>query len=377
MMFGKTPRDDGIRFPGRGQDRGAGAGAGSGADRATEEFLRRALAGEAETVEISPDALGQIRGRIARRRARWWLPLPGPLRVAAVTTMAAAAIAAVVVGLGAGVPWSGGSGPSGTGDRGGVAGGGPAGGRPVPTANLPVYYLGPAGAGGRLYREYHQVPVAGGSVPARIEAAVGAMLGLPASDPDYRSPWPIGARVAGVSVNGATVSVDLTGAATNDVDPDTARMALEQLVWTATAASVPPGQATGLTGVLLRLDGRAVTTLWGIAVPGQPLHRRPAADVLAPVWVIDPQQGMTEGHNVTVNLAGIVPEATMRLRLRDAAGTVISDQSVRLSKAAPQVGMASVALTGLPTGSYTIEGYVVSGRDGSEQWLDDHEFTVG
>ncbi|GIH17306.1 GerMN domain-containing protein [Rugosimonospora africana] len=357
MTFGKTPRPW-----------------GTAGDREMGDLLRRALSGEAGTVEASPDALGRIRERIDRRRARWWLPLPGSLRVVAVTAVAAAVAAAVVVGLGTGLPHSGTTGLSGTG---GVAGNGPAGGRPVLTANLPVYYLGPASAGGRLYREYHRIPVADGSVTARIEAAVGAMLGLPASDPDYRSPWPAGARVAGASVEGGTASVDLTGAATDDVDADTARMALEQLVWTATAASVPPGQTTGLTAVRLSVNGHLATALWGVEVPDQPLHRRPAVDVLAPVWVIDPQQGATEGHDFTVNLAGIVPEATMRLRIRDAGGTVVNDQSVHLSAGAPQTGQASVKITGLPTGTYTVEGYLVSERDGSEQWSDDHRFTVG
>lgn len=360
MTFGKPRRADGRR-PASAGDAGIG------------ELLRRSLSHEAGTVEVAPDALGRIRERIERRRAPWWLPAPG-LRVAAVAAVAVATVAAVVVGLDAGLPHPGTTGLSGTGR---VTGGGSPAGRPVATANLPVYYLGPASEGGRLYREYHQIPVSGASVTARVEAAVGAMLGLPPSDPDYRSPWPDGARVAGVSVDGPTVTVDLTGAATGDIDPGTARMALEQLVWTATAASVPPGRSAGLTGVRLRVDGRAVTELWGVPVPGQPLHRRAAVDVLAPIWVIDPQQGATEGHDFTVNLAGIVPEATMRLRIRTAGGAVVSDQSVHLSTGAPQVGAASVKITGLPAGSYTVEGYLVSERDGSERWADDHRFTVG
>jgi hypothetical protein len=359
MTFGEPRRAHGRR-PAGADDPGIG------------ELLRRSLSHEAGAVEVVPDALGRIRERIDRRRAPRWLPAPG-LRVASVAAVAAAAVAAVV-GLDAGLPHPGTAGLSGTGR---VTGGGSSAGRPVPTANLPVYYLGPASSGGRLYREYHRIPVSGASVTARIEAAVGAMLGLPASDPDYRSPWPAGARVAGVSVDGPTASVELTGAATNDVDPDTARMALEQLVWTATAASVPAGRSAGLTGVRLRMDGRAVTQLWGVPVPGQPLHRRAAVDVLAPIWVIDPQQGATEGHDFTVNLAGIVPEATMRLRIRAASGAVVNDRSVHLNKGAPQVGMASVKITGLPTGSYIVEGYLVSERDGSQQRADDHRFTVG
>ncbi|GAA5198869.1 hypothetical protein GCM10023322_73190 [Rugosimonospora acidiphila] len=336
----------------------------------TEELLRRALAGEAETVGVSPDALGRIRGSVRRRRARRWVWRPGPLRVGAVAATAAAVVAAILAGLGGALPRPGGTRPP-----------NPAGaahpGRPVPTANLPVYYLGPSGVGGRLYREYHQIPVAGPSAARRIEAALGAMFGLPAADPDYRSPWPGGARVGAVTVDGATASVDLTGAGTGDADPATARMAVQQLVWTATATSVLPGQATGLSGVRLLLDGRPATSLWGTPLPAQPLRRGPAAEVLAPVWVIDPQQGTVQGHSFTVNLAGIVPGATMRLRVLGAAGAVIIDRTVRLSAAAPQVGTASVAIDDLPSGGYTVEGYVAPARGGGEQWPDDHRFTVG
>jgi hypothetical protein len=362
------------------------------AGRGIEELLHRALSGEAEAVGVSPDALQLIRGRIERRRTRWWVARPGALRVIGAVAAAAAVVAAVVLGIGGLLP------DQRQGPRPGPVGAGRSAAAPVPTANLPVYYLGTGAQGQRLYREYHQVPVGGPSIAARIEAAVGAMLGLAPSDPDYRSPWPAGARVGAVSIDGSTATVDLSGAgngpAAGDAGPDAARTALEQLVWTVTAASVPPaatgapGSAAatpsgptatppgGLTGVVLRLDGHAATTFWGTPLSGQPLHRRPAVDVQAPVWVIDPQQGMAQRRDFVINLAGIVPEATMRLRIRTAAGALVSDQSVHLSAGAPAVGTAAVRVS-LDPGSYTVEGYVVSARDGSEQWPDEHSFTVG
>jgi hypothetical protein len=351
-------------------------------DRGIEELLRGALSEEADTVGVSPNALQCIRGRVDRRRARWWLPEPGPLRAVGMAVATAAVVAAVVAGLGGTVA------RHRAGDLPSTAGRPLPGNRPVPTANLPVYYLGPAAGGQRLYREYHLLPVGGTTAARRIEAAVGAMLGMQPSDPNYRSPWPADARVAGVSVDGPTATVDLTGAGAGPADPQTARMALEQLVWTATAASVPPGSATpgaagtasgaptGLTSVVLRLDGRVATSLWGTPVPDQPLHRRPAVDVQAPVWIIDPQAGTVQDPAFTVNLAGIAPEAAVRLRIRDATGAEVSDEPVHLSKGAPQIGAASVRVT-LVTGAYTVEAYLVSARDGSEQGLDSHRFTVG
>ncbi len=82
------------------------------------------------------------------------------------------------------------------------------------------------------------------------------------------------------------------------------------------------------------------------------------------------------GHQFTVSLAGIVFEATMRLRVLDGSGTVVVDQAVHLGAGAPAQGTGQVTLS-LASGRYTIEGYLISERDGTEQVIDDHQFTVG
>jgi hypothetical protein len=77
-----------------------------------------------------------------------------------------------------------------------------------------------------------------------------------------------------------------------------------------------------------------------------------------------------------VNLAGIVFEATMRLRVRTDAGVVVIDQAVHLTGGAPAQGIAKVPLE-LAPGRYTIEGYVISEQDSGEHVYDSHQFTVG
>jgi hypothetical protein len=96
---------------------------------------------------------------------------------------------------------------------------------------------------------------------------------------------------------------------------------------------------------------------------------------VAPVWLIDPQQGATVGRTFTVFVAGIVPEAAARLRIRSSSGAAVVDQPVRLDKGAPAQGTAKVPVT-LAPGRYTIEAFYLSSADGSEQFLDDHEFNV-
>jgi hypothetical protein len=349
-------------------------------DRTIEEALRRALSAEAETVETAPDALGTIRGRIERRSRRWWVPRPGTPRGFALTVAGAAAVVVLAAGaVAVAVDWPGHRGGPGPGPG---ASGPSATGTPVAGTNLPVYYLGPSTVEDRLYREYHVVPGVRLSPQQAVTFAVNTMLDRPADDPDYRSPWPAGARVDSVSVDGAGVAtVDLAGAAGGTafdatVDELTARMAVQQLVYTASAAVPAAATSTGVTGVRLLLDGQPATTLWDKATASGVLRRGPAADVLAPIWIIDPQQGTQQGQRFKVRVAGIVFEATMRLRVRDGVGRVVSDQTVHLDPGPSAQYEATVAMT-LSPGQYTIEGYVISEQDGSERIYDDHQFTVG
>ena len=348
-------------------------------DTGIEEALRRALSAQAETVETAPDALGAIRGRIRQRSRHWWVPRPGNPRGFALTLAGAAAAVVLTAGaVAVAADWPGHRGGPGPGPG---ASGPSVTGTPLAGTNLPVYYLGPSTVEDRLYREYHVVPGTRLSPRDAVRAAVQQMLGRPADDPDYRNPWPAGATVDSVSIDGAGVAtVDLAGAAggaTFDatVDELTARMAVQELVYTVTAAVPTSGTSVGLTGVRLLLDGQPATTLWGRATVSGVLARTPAADTLAPIWIIDPQQGMRQGRQFQVKVAGIVYEATMRLRVRDGSGVVVFEQPVHLSPGPSAQYEATVALT-LTPGQYTIEGYVISERDGSEQVYDDHQFTV-
>ncbi|OLB81513.1 MAG: hypothetical protein AUI14_03065 [Actinobacteria bacterium 13_2_20CM_2_71_6] len=323
-----------------------------------EERLRRILAAEAESVDVAPDALEVIRARVARRRARWWrgwLPRGAALLSFAGggAVVAAATVVAFFVGTHHPAPppqIPGGSAPA--------------------VAKVPVYFAGTTGLGLRLYREYHP-PSPDADLVSRTRTALAAMFDPNgAADPDYRTLWPAGVTVRAVQIAGDTVTVDLAGVpVTPPGDEATVGMAREQLVWTATAAS-------GTTRMKLLLDGHGVARLWGMADLDAPLQRGNRPDVLAPVWLIDPQQGATVGHTVTVYVAGIVPDATVRVRVRGANGAVLDERSVPLSAGAPQQGEARLQLS-LPSGRYTVEAYVLAPDGRTERYLDDHQVTVG
>jgi len=198
-------------------------------------------------------------------------------------------------------------------------------------------------------------------------AAVGEMLGRTAYDPDYSSPWPPGAAVRDVRISGNLVTVDLSGAGTNNVGSEVAHQAVQQLIWTATAVS-------NADAVRILLNGQRVAELWGHVAVSLDLRRGPYLDVVALVWLYEPQQGAAVGRSFELLLQGVVYEATVNIRVRQGANTV-TETFATLNNGAPAVGQGRVPLN-LAPGKYTIEAYEISAADGSEQHLDDHEITV-
>lgn len=384
-----------------------------------EDVLRRILEAEAAKVEVRPDALPAIRRRIAARRP-WYQrglryergagyqrePNPSARGFGALVAVAAS-VAAIAVGVvsclppapvepptpadtnpsatlvtptpGPGVttPGTATLTPSPAATVPGPAGPTPAPGRSATigappgggvVASVAVYYQGDDQGRPRLYREFHRLSVGDGSAAARVTTAVREMLaGRTAADPDYGSGWPSSAVVRGVHVTDGVAVVDLSGAAANSADDAEAELAVQQLVWTATAVS-------GVTGVRVRSDGAPVERLWGRIDVSGTLRRAPAVDVLAPVWLVSPQHGSSVGRTLQVHVAGIVFEATAHLRIRQ-NGRTVTERVLTLSIGAPQQGETRLDVT-LPPGTYVLEAYEISAADGSELHLDDHIVTV-
>jgi hypothetical protein len=354
-----------------------------------EQMLREVLETEADRVQVRPDGLTEIRRRVAARRL-WTRPafIAGGAAAALAGT-----VAVVVVATGALRPTTQVTPPR---------PGGSVTTAPVPDPLVPAPTVPPVGPSSRerpptrpgsgvplavyyvgldrftredrrevirprLYREFQRLQPRDGGPAERTRAAVAEMLRGRAADPNYDNWWPVSARVRDVRVAGDVVTVDLAGAATSPVDAETARFAVQQLVWTATAASALPR-------VRLLLDGAPVARLWGLVDTAQPMRRGAAIDLLAPVWLIAPQEGDVVGRTVEVHVAGTVFEATAHLRVRHGR-TVVYDQPVLLDAGPPAQGEATVRLR-LAPGSYVIEAYEVSMVDGATQHLDDHTVTV-
>ena len=285
-----------------------------------EETIRRALEAQASTVEVRPDALAVIRARTRRRRSRVWVAL-------------GAGVAVAVGRRGRGRRRA--RRPAGARPRPGPRHRRPARQRPpAPGPLLAVYYVGPR-RDDALVREFHRAAPASAALPDRVRAALTSMFGTAPLDPDYASAWPAGTAVRGVAIASDVVTVDLGGA----VPPSP--IAAQQLVWTVTAASGLPGVRIGGAGSVLR--------------------RAPAFDTLAPVWLINPQQGdVIRGGRLDVHVAGF--GSTARLEITPRAGGAPIRQDLALHGGSPAQREAQLTMT-IPPGTYTRDGDHGRGSD--------------
>lgn len=189
---------------------------------------------------------------------------------------------------------------------------GPAESAPSPTAMartgaVAAYWVGGPAGRRALYREFRTGPVG-------VAEAVEAMLAGRPADPDLTSVWRP-AAVLSASVTGpkgdSVVDLDLSSDAfvATGVDAESARLAVQQLAYTATAAS------PGSTSVRLKVDGKAGYRAWDRLTLPASVRRDPA--VRASIWILDPQHGdvRTPG-TVVVKGSGHAFEGTIRWELQ-------------------------------------------------------------
>src|SRR5262245_16180286 len=239
------------------------------------------------------------------------------------------------------------------------------------TLVIPVYYLGRTAEPGNrhyLYREFRRVQVEGGTDAAAV--AVQAMLSLPPLDPDYTSPWPAGASLVGLDRASDTAVVELSEqVATHRSDAQTAALAAQQLVYTVTAAD------RRVHSVRLVVGGRETSSLFGHSVGTPPFSRAPEAEVVAPVWIIDPFEGAQVGRTFTVHGTADVFEAAVDYRVLRGS-TVIRRGAVQASAGTGTRGEWSVQLT-LPAGRYVVEAFESSAENGEPLFVDSKTVRIG
>lgn len=237
---------------------------------------------------------------------------------------------------------------------------------------VPVYWVGESMRSFRLYREFRDVPDVGGPVAS----AVAAMTRLQPLDPDYLTPWRPAQRVA-VTRSGQTIVVDLSADAFagTQVGSELAAQAVQQLVYTATAAAAQAGQEAAAVTILV--DG-AAADVWGVLRVGEPIRRALMAGTLAHVWVTDPMQGSTvNSGQVRFTGYGTSFEANFPWTIRSADGRTVAS-GFTMGGSMGRFGEFAFTAN-LDPGDYTVEVSTddpSGGQEGFGPATDDKEFTV-
>jgi hypothetical protein len=331
-----------------------------------------------EAARIEPtDRLADIRTAAATRRLSW---APVAAAVAAVLVVGGGTWALVDRGTGAKPPAVAASpsptqtstpSPSADASSSASSSGG------AGTWAAPIYYLGRNVSG--LYREFHRLPTTPGAPVTHITDALKVAVD-PQSPQRVElefSPWLAGTSAAlQVSMSGTrTVVVTLPNSekTSRGATPAQARLAAQQLVWTATAVA----QDAGL-GVRIRFAS-GTGRLFGVLAVDQTFHRPPTSQSyldLAAIWILQPEPGSTVGRVVTFAGQACTFEANVAWQVVRGSQVVQSGHTTA-GQACPVRSPWSVTVKGLAPGSYTFRAYELSPKDGtSYEGLDLTNFTV-
>jgi hypothetical protein len=239
------------------------------------------------------------------------------------------------------------------------------------TPSAVMYYLGPESAAtGQVYlfAEPHSVE------QVSPQAAVHEFLTSYPLDSDYRSGWPQGVDVAGITTTNGETTIALVGDAdlssAGGLDEQTASTAVQGLIRTAGMAA---GTVTFVYNdePLPRLLGQDVRQ--GVEVlPDQSSNF--AVTTRAAIQVTSPVEGQTMTNPVVIEGDGNVFEGTVSWQLMDSQGRELDSGFVTTAMGSWKD--FQVDLGDLEPGDYTFRALEYSAEDGSEINVDDKSFTV-
>ena len=241
-------------------------------------------------------------------------------------------------------------------------------------STMPVYWIAESRRSFALYREFRVVPDTGGPV----SSAVSAMTRLKPLDPDYMTPWRPASRVT-ASQTGDAITVDLStdAFANTQVGSELAERAVQQLVYTATAAAQQAGARAA--SVKITVDGAGFDA-WGVVRLGEPMKRAPIATVQAHTWVTSPQEGeKLPAGAVAFKGFGTAFEANFVWEIREESGAVVAKGFTMGGSGDGTFGEFTFTAK-LSAGAYSVEvsgGDASGGAEGPGAAVDDKSFTVG
>lgn len=241
----------------------------------------------------------------------------------------------------------------------------------------PVYWIGRSNDSMFLYREFRDVP----EQDNPVTRALRVMMSQKPLDPDFFTPWQNPKKLAS-SISGKNViTVDVSPDAFNsNVDAAMAERAIQQLVYTATAAGASAGliDAGQQVQVVVLVDGHTDYVAFNHVRLGAPTSR--TAGMVAPVWIIDPQEGTTlQDGAVKISGRSTAPGGKLRWEILRADGTVKTPYVNGTTTASPdasQQGAFSLSVN-LGPGTYEVRvSQVEAGNPSQDLNVDTRGFTV-
>ncbi len=242
----------------------------------------------------------------------------------------------------------------------------------------PVYWLGRSNGNVFLYREFRDVP----EQENPVTRALRAMMSEKPLDPDFFTPWQNPEKLAS-SISGKNViTVDLSEDAFNsNLDADMAVRAVQQLVYTATAAAASSGLIDSGQQIQVRVlvDSHTDYMAFDHVQLGGPMSR--AGGLAAPVWIIDPQESTTlAGGSVKISGRSTIAGGKLGWQILRVEGNgdkapYLTGETTAGTEAA-QSGLFTLALS-LSSGNYELRVSQVDAGTGQELNVDTRNFTVG
>ncbi|MEC5179360.1 GerMN domain-containing protein [Arthrobacter sp. CG_A4] len=230
----------------------------------------------------------------------------------------------------------------------------------------PVYWIGRSDENTFLYREFRDVP----EQENPVTQALRVMMSQKPLDPDFFTPWQNPKKLAS-SISGKNViTVDVSADAFNaNVDAAMAERAIQQLVYTATAAGASAGliDSGQQVQVVVLVDGHTDYVAFNRVRLGTPMSR--SAGLVAPVWILDPQEGTpVEDGTVKVSGRSTVPGGKLRweiFRIDGSAKTTYLNGTAAASAEPGQSGQSGAFSLSVNLGPGNYEIRVAQLEDGN------------
>ncbi|MHA7223883.1 GerMN domain-containing protein [Arthrobacter sp. RHLT1-20] len=241
----------------------------------------------------------------------------------------------------------------------------------------PVYWIGRSNENMFLYREFRDVP----EQDNPVTRALRVMMSQKPLDPDFFTPWQNPKKLAS-SISGKNViTVDVsTDAFNSNVDAAMAERAIQQLVYTATAAGASAGliDSGQQVQVVVLVDGHTDYVAFNQVRLGAPTSR--SAGLVAPVWIIDPQEGTSVADGaVKVSGRSTLPGGKLRweiLRIDGSVKTTYLNGTTAASAEAGQSGAFSLSVN-LGPGNYEVRvAQLEDGNPSEDRFVDTRGFSV-